>query len=461
MAKTEAEISKELQESISTTNPTLDVYQGPIPNIMIRPQTGIMAELFAENESLRKLFTIEFDSSITDEEVIQALGNYGSSPGGGTKARVVQYFLRFTKPTVDITIPAGTLVSTIDGSLVYKVVDSGVIRSSSPSLYYNADTNAYEIGLIVEALGTGSDYAVSPGRINTFLTTVQGIDSTENRSTPENGEQVESRESQISRLKTALLGINKGSPGGMSAAILELANDVSIIQPKDPEFKRIMERPALDVVVLGNSITTISETYTATSGQNELYLNNVPVIGIASVSINGLIDAVPWSFEKDYSDGTGLSIRAEDKIVFTSLSSGDVIEVSYEYNSKLSEVNNTVFSDNEYLFDTDILLREPKEVNAAINMTIKVLPSYTSSEVELEINSFLEGYFTFVKYKEVIYPKEFKDALISDVSGIQTVTLIEFRRNTGSLSTIEPLFYAKNEASVYDSTLITVNYVGQ
>ena len=121
MARSEEDIIKELEDSVTSTDKTLDVTQGPLPDIFIRPQAGQLAIASEEAESLRQLFTLDFEVAATDEEVRNALSNYGSTPGEGVKARHVQHFLKFTRPVEDIQIPAGTLVSNAGGNLIYRV----------------------------------------------------------------------------------------------------------------------------------------------------------------------------------------------------------------------------------------------------------------------------------------------------------------------------------------------------
>ena len=75
MAKTAEDIKLDLKESIQQTDKTLDVEQGPIPDIFINPQSGQLAISSQDSESLRQLFTLQFEASATDEEVRKALAN--------------------------------------------------------------------------------------------------------------------------------------------------------------------------------------------------------------------------------------------------------------------------------------------------------------------------------------------------------------------------------------------------
>ena len=270
MAKSADEIKKELESSIIETDKTLDISQGPIPDLMIKPQSGQLANASSDAESLRQLFTLQFDVSATDEEIKNALANYGSTPGAGQKARHVQHFLRFTKPLVNVTIPSGTLVSNTSGDLTYRVVNSGTIVSSSAELFYNSTRRSYELGLLVEAVGIGTKYNIPANRVTSLMTPVAGIDSTENRSASTGGSEVESRDSQTTRLKTSLMGINLGGPGGIKSFIRnempESVTDIAIIQPFEKEFYRETTGPALDIYAIGTYLESYVQVYTAIGG---------------------------------------------------------------------------------------------------------------------------------------------------------------------------------------------------
>ena len=142
MARSEEDIIKELEDSVTSTDKTLDVTQGPIPDIFIRPQAGQLAIASEEAESLRQLFTLDFEVAATDDEVRNALSNYGSTPGEGVKSRHVQHFLKFTRPQEDIQIPAGTLVSNAGGNLLYRVVTAGTIVAASADAFFNASRSS-------------------------------------------------------------------------------------------------------------------------------------------------------------------------------------------------------------------------------------------------------------------------------------------------------------------------------
>lgn len=462
MARSEDQITRDMTDSIEASDNTLDTVQGPIPDVMIRPQAGQLAIASTEAEELRQLFTLEFQEAATDDEVRTALANYGSSPGEGRRSRHTQFFLRFTTPTEDIEIPAGTLVSNNDSSLVYRVVNSGTILASSASAFFNPARNAFEIGLLVEAVGVGPEFDLPRFRIDTLVTDVFGIDATENRTRSRGGAELETKDAQAERLKTALLGRNFGAPGGIEDriknALPETVTDVAIIQPFEKEFRRIVEGPALDVYSIGSIVETARQTFTAVGGQTQVVLDRKPVTSITTVTIDGVVDLIDSTLVKDTSEEFGSSLLAQDILVFDSpLTAGSVVVIDYEFNAVLEEIRDEVFNGGEdFLFGSDFLLRIPFVINPRISGPVKALPSFSPDEVQTNVLAFLETEFNFTTFQTLVLPETIRQRVVSEVSGVQSFTLTEFRRAVGALADIEPLTFARNEISQFDTSFINV-----
>jgi len=459
MAKSAAEIKSELEQSIHQTDITLDTSQGPIPDLMVNPQSGQLANASSDAESLRQLFTIQFDNSATDTEIQDALANYGSTPGDGTKSQHIQHFLRFTKPLVDVVIPSGTLVANVSSDLVYRVVNGGTIVASSAEIFYNSTRKSYELGLLVEAVGIGTKYNIPANRVVVLLTPVSGIDSTENRSASTGGLELESRESQASRLKNSLLGINLGAPGGITKNIKdelpELVTDTAVIQPFEKEFYRNTSGPALDIYTIGTSYENYLQIYTAVGHETTIPLDKKPAISISSVTVNDV--SVIYSLYQDSSLETGYSLIGNDSVILGDvttpviLAAGDRVTIEYTYNSVLENVYNLVYaSGNSYLFNTDMLIRYPFTVAPVLSGEIQALPSYSVTEVEQNVLTYLTEQFTFSIFTDIVYPEIVRQNVITQVTGVQKFRLTEFRRSSGSLSLIEPMMFARNEISLFD-----------
>jgi hypothetical protein len=461
MAITAEQIEADLRASIETEDNTIDTSRGPVPALYIRPQSGQLAAVSTEAEEVRQLFTLQFPSVITSEEAQLALGNFGSVPGLGSKSRHVQYFMRFTRPNADITVSAGQLVSNIDGSLVYKVLESATMLVSAASAYYNPSRNTYEVSCLVEALGSGTDYELAAYRVNTLLTPIVGIDSTENRTQSKGGTPAETIDQQSARLKQSLLGLNKGAPGGIKSGITNQYSDkvteVITVEPFDTNFHRITAGNAIDVYIWGDEQGTFTQTTFAVANQTQIVLSKKPVTSVTRVTING-ISETGYTLLVDSSFETGYSLSSVDAVIFDNpLLVGDEVVIEFSYNSILETLQNDYFNANEStLFNVDMLLRIPFPVKPKITMTVRSLPSYEASSIETQIRDYLATFLTPTAKIDAIYPEIMRQEIRSTIPGIQSLTVSEFRRSEGSLLDIEPIFFTDSERSIYDADVITL-----
>lgn len=464
MARTPEQIEREYIESIENSDPSWDTTQGPIREIFTIPLSGITSRTETEAENLRKLFSLNFDETITEEEVQQALKNYGSQPGEGTRAKHIQTFLRFTKPREDITIPAGTLVSNNSGNLIYRTLNEVVMLSSQPDVYYNSTRKAYEISVEVEADGIGSEYSLSAYRVQTILSSVIGIDATENKKKSSQGLASESVSEQSNRLKDTLLGLNLNTQGGIPKRIRDvLPNTISLSQvvtPADPEFKRVQFEPSIDIYILGTDEQSVTETITGITDMDEIIPLKQPVISVNSIILNGNVQ-LSGTLIKDDSNETGNSIRATDIIKLdVPLNNNDVVEYTYTYNKAIEDVSTLVFNDaSESLFRTDYLIREFLRPSPYITMELKVLASYSFEEVSASVYEAIQNEFSKAIIRDRLSPSELRDQITGEVSGIQKLRITKFRRDSGSVSNIETIVLGLNEVLEYNEDRIIVKAI--
>lgn len=460
MARSQETIARDLALSINQTDNTWDTIQGPIPDLFIRPVAGQLSISETATEELRLLYSLQFADVITPEEARRALANYGSTPGEGQKASHVQHFFRFTRPTEDITIPVGTLVSNRGGDLLYRTLTAVTMVAASADQHFNAQRQTYEISLRVEAVGFGDRYNLPIRRVNTLLTTIPGIEGTENRSASRGGTPSETLENQANRLRNSLPGVNLGSPGGIARRIFDglqgRVSDINIVTPSDNEFYRIIDRQALDLYILGNEPTIAEITLEGTPGQTEIFLDNTPVLDVVNLQVNGV--EVDHELILDISVETRNSLIANDRIVLEDpLASGDSVVLRYNYNSLLNTIEKEILNEGEaFLFDVDYLLRSFVEVSPIVEAELKVLPSYSFDDILEQALDRLQFIFNFNKHKSFLSPIEVKDDLISNITGIRTLRFIRFKREDSAVSNVEPLIYGKNEISAYNTNLVTI-----
>lgn len=464
MARSAEQIESDLSNSIEAQDNSYDVSQGPIKDLFTIPLSGIIAEVEQQAEDLRKLFSLQFSEVATEDEIRKALNNFGSYPNEGSKSTHNQHFLRFTRPKEDIVIPIGTLVSNNTGNLVYRTIETVTMLADQADTYYNPTRKAYEIVAKVESDGVGGEYALSARRIQTIMSSLNGIDATENRTKSSQGLPTETLDNQYSRLQTRLTGLNLNTFAGIPEKIKEsMSNNVSLVQvitPSQPEFKRIQYKPSIDVYVHGDSSQINTESFNAISGQTEIYLTKQPVLSVESVIINNSA-SVSFKLIKDSTNESSNSLSSKDYILLDlPLSSGDSIEVNYTYNKLLEDVSNIVLDGNsQSLFMTDTLIRGFIEVSPIISFELKVISSYSFDDVASNIRQYIIDDLSNAISGRKMSPNEYRDVIIDNISGIQSLRVLKFRRDTGSLSNIETVILYKNEITKYVEENIDIRAV--
>lgn len=462
MAKTPEQFEEDIAASIESEDASIDTRTGPIPQLFIRPFSTVFSDLARQAEDMRLLFTSSFAESITTSEVALSLANFGQQASKGARARHIQYFMSFSKPTDDIVIPVGILVGNSDGSFVYRVTQSGTIPSANPSSFFNSARNAYEIGIPVEAVAVGANYNIAAFRVAQILTPLNSIDSTENRSTSNGGRDPESIEQQTSRLKRAMFGLNLGSSGGITSRILnDVASDVTeviSVEPIDEEFVRLSEGAAIDMYVWGQNSNMFQQTFLASAGQTLFPLEKVPALEISKVTVNGT-DILNFKLSRDLNRLTGKSLQSRDFCIIDEvLLAGDQLEISYTYNFLLQEVSDSL--DDGNLFNTDVLVREPFEVSPVIVCQVRILPRFQENSIRDQIISYFEELFSPTVFLAQISPETTKIGMKGRIAGLRDLSFSVFRRSTGSNADVEVITFSKAEKPSFDSTLIEIIFAG-
>jgi len=344
MAKTLEEVEESIVESVQTSDPSLDAAKGPIRDIMIQPVAPEITRIGEEAERISRLYSLEFAEVATQAEVNALSTNYGQAQGQGRPSTGFGFFMRFTRPAENetLTVPAGTLIATQEINFIYKVVETIQLDGINAESFFNPTRGTYEIQVEIQAVANGPDYDLPPLRIIRILTEIEGFTAFENRSETAGGLGFESKENQFKRVQTRLLGLDRGNVGGIASEVSdyspELVKDVAVIQPKDRTlFKRPIDTPALDIYVIGEEIKSTNEEFAAIGGEEQFLLGRRPVQAVDVLTVNGA--EVPFSVAIDTSVEYGTSTAANDRIILpTALNTGDIVKVSYSYNSLLYEM---------------------------------------------------------------------------------------------------------------------------
>lgn len=463
MARSADQIRQSLGVTVQTADPTADLAKGPIFDLLMSPVAPELAVTEQAVEDLRVLTSLQLDKVVTSEE-INAIGtSFGLPQLTGKPARYRQTFFTSTRPTSDIPIERGTLVGTSDASRVFQVVERVVMTAANADAYLNTTRKRYEITATIEATAIGTASNLPAFRIKKFLTKVNGMDGTENRSSAVVfGTDRQSFADYLTRIRKKFVGLNPESGAGISSRVLEYApetiTDIELVYPKDRDvFRRDTGRPAIDVYIIGEQTDVAFKRYIAVGGETSVSLDLNPVLSISSVLIDGQ-NITQFALIVDDQPATSGTERAQDKLVLSvPLTLGQVVEVTYVYDSLVNSIQTTVFDANGREFGTDILVRRPTQTLVTVQVDVTVLPSFDVNRTTDTVRSLVFDYVETNKFVSILLPETLQQTLLDSVAGVSSVKIQRFTPTTSGALPVEAVVLKKNQIPIVDQDNLSIS----
>jgi len=461
MARTASDIRQALIITLAGINETLDMKVGPTFDFLLAPLPPELAAIEAEIERLFSFYSSEFPNVATDEEIRQFANNFNLSPDTGGFAKVNIIFSRSSAPIPgqDLVIPVGTLVATRDGQLMFRVTTPVRMIGDFAATFYNAATNRYEIETSTVALAPGTVYNVPPGRINRLITTMDGIDSVEQRLQAAGGEEPGVSADLAKDVLEKFKGLDTKSIGGIQNIAKRINQsavaETSVVRPTDRrEFRRFTSGPALDLYVSGEEGIQFTEEFIALGGETVVpFIENRTVTSIDSVAKNGtVLLSSEWAFVPDSTPETRLSTRASPLIqLATLLFANDVIEIIGTRNALLDQLQVVFLPGGNSIFMTDILVRSFIELPVIIIIEVKLSSPDVLSDPQGIIENVIRGVIERIPRPDLLVAKHIEDTIKTTVPSVEYIRTSEFRRKFGSRGRVETIIPLKNEIPVYSS----------
>jgi len=451
MARTVETITQSFISTLESIDPSVDVRKGPIFDLFIRPVANELAFAEERAEHLARLYSLQFADEATDEEVNALATDLGAGRSEGRPANTRQIFFTFTRPATGqiITVDAGTLVSTSDNSITFRVVESVTIDGGIADAFFNASKRRYEVATTVEAVSVGTDFEVAAFRLTRLLTTVDGIDGTENISPAEGGQEAETKDDLVNRLKQQILGFERGTTGGIVSTVVNLdpvsVLAVAFLSSADHElFERSISDPALDIYVIGTITEIADQTYISFAGDTTIVLENQPATGIQSLSVNGT--AVGFDFIEDTETERRGSVNSQNAAVLDSpLALNDVVLIEYTHNRLIRDIQEAFTSTQ--LFGTNTLIRTPIEILIDIQVEITILSSFSESRVVEQVQAVILDYTEPDTFPGLLLPETLRERILEQVAGVSRVIISRFTRTYVGTLEVEVIQLERHQQS--------------
>jgi len=384
-------------------------------------------------------------AAVTD---VEALGrNFQLKRKGPVKATGIATFYSFDSPSSPITIPRGTTLATKameDGASQQFVTTQDVVLSS---VSFNADTGRYEVNCSVRATVVGAAANIPPGTITAILTPVDGVAGVYNYNAISTGRGFEPLNTFRGRLKSVILGNSIGTEAGYYQTVIRHSNvidaKVAALGTSAEALKRD-DVGAVDIYIRGIvSSQADIETYIVPSSAPYRYIvSKQPIDLLVSSgfiligSVTGtLVEGTHYTIVQDSSKLAG-SIRAADKFVFTGLTAGEEVSITYSYNILVESLQTYMNSSVRKILGTDLLIKSAKPRQIDIECTIRLFSGYTATNVINNIESALSTLLNSYAIGEEVQQSDTL-ATIAAVDGVDDVNvpLDTFKESstTGSL----------------------------
>lgn len=424
MARQTKEVINSLKNNVAEQDESIDATKGPIYNFMISPVAPEISANEQMSERLERLLSLDIVSAEDSDVDITAFGNnFKVARGGGKKEQHLQTFYLYNKPTETISIPTGTLVSTENGTYVYKVIEGRSFYQENSETYFNSNTNRYELNLLVEAVDFGSEYNLPKGRVSKLVSSDIKVDGTVSAtSSLILGTEEEDNLSYMKKVEQKFEGINSGTLSGIAYQVNNLIgiSDVTFAKPGDDIFSRKVKRAALDIYVNGTSLSCKILTKTIVEETDKIYFDEAPVVSVDYVLVNQ--EETEYTLNIDNSNDFGGSTKAKDYISFPNkLEAGSYVEIKYYINQDVVSASE-LFEEND-LYDTDFLFRKPKSVMLNLEVAIKVNTVNKSSAQ----SQALDALANYPKYTmgEILYPSNIEPLMRTSVPNVVAVYVIK------------------------------------
>jgi hypothetical protein len=421
-------ISEFLRAKINARNRKVKTHRGSlVSDIVIEGPSEEFAKLYDQSENVSKNQSLE----TADSDGLKSLGyNKNKRIKTGITATVEITFFANSIPITDITIPAGTVVTTKTGlslnEIRFKTLRTLKIYAAVASTYLNADTGKYEISVEAEALNNGIQGNVGAYTINTIVGSITGIDGCYNRLSAAGGTSIESNDSFRQRIALAERGNNIGTKDGLLSIILENENveDAIIIGNRNSTRNEI---GAIDIYVKGLKIQQFIDTFLIRDQDREFLFTKRPITygNVEAIAFSDDSIFIPtYVVQKDIISQYQGSILSVDKIIWDEILNPELgnVYLTYSYNALIEELQNLFLDSDKEVQNTDILIHWAREIDIDITCAIRVLTGFSEASTKIEIRNNLATFFSSVKIGEEIQQADVAGIIIN-TAGVDDVTL--------------------------------------
>ncbi len=461
------EFANQLNAGIQRLNPNYDTEIGPIPDLVVQPESSVFE---TQNDRIRlvsQLILMSQSDVFTDSDVEQFVFNEALIRNTGGRSAGTVVFSRAGSPTVDLPVQQGFPIATASDessgvTIVFVTTEAKTLYFASASSYFNLTTQRYELEVAVQATIAGEAGRVGTGRINRPLRPLVGFDSVTNRNPTSTTITRESNNALLERYKISILGSQLPLRNGLRLYVLGKfadAGDVLVVNAGDPLITRTgTNGNAVDVFVTGSQLISRSETHTFVGVGQPIILDSQPTTSMTSVTdgFTNYVSGVDYIYEKDVSGKSG-STRATDSIRFitggTLPAANATLTTAYQQNLLIESIQFTLDDSDNDVGGQDVLARAATQVDIVMSATLTTLAGFSFSSIATASSNAIVAYINSLKLDNDVEQSDIQ-AVVRNLTGVDNLVFTLFDRSGGVGNADIPI--AKNEFPRIVSTSITL-----
>lgn len=422
-------IEKELQRSITTLNPNIDVEFGPVYDIFVKPIAEILEKVYDRIGYTE--FVTDWSKMIewSEEDLDKYMLNFGLKRSQGTYAVGVVTFYTNVKPVVDVKIPLGTVVETRNG-IQFITVEEFFCAVNEVERFRNLVTGRYEFNVRVRSVDVGGDKNVPAGTIVRMVTAVPRIVGVVNKGAMIGGSGRESNKSFVEKLKMLV----SGGLGIFSLENLKLKllkdfesymQDVSIVKEES-----IIDG-IVDVFFKGVILKSVVET--KVNYGFDLFLDKAPVIDVISVraGMTEYVRGIDWEFLPDtggYSGTTKGYGRISWMYGGAMPEIGTEVVVEYQYNGLVEEVEDWMLKSGIRFMFPFVVFRSAMEVKIEVGVKVRFFEGFLFRNYVQQVKNEIVQYVNGLKLGERLEVSDLVYILRKRIPGIDNVVVTKLCR---------------------------------
>jgi len=412
---------------IQSTQPNANVTIGTANrDLLVDVPASVLAELYGEVAIAQEAQSVR-DS--IDSHLDRLLANWAIYRRPGTKARGSVWFYRLTAPIADITIPAGTKISTtttVEQDAVDFITTGTVTMIAAQAAdYYNINEDRYEIQATIEAAFSGIAGNVGPNVITAYTGTAD-ISGVANETATSGGSDGETDIEMRARGLSVLAGVNAGTKDGYRVLVLTIpeVQNAIVVDPNDDEMERVRDGGGADVWIETEETEEVTESYTYAAGETYRELPNKPVTSISAVTADGVLLVSGVDYDFGYDTGVyGRSIYSRDRLNWIIVPAvGAAIAISYVYSDLIATLQDLLDESTNHHAGADVLAKIAYTALINVTMIVEVLSGYSPSDVTSTVNSVITDHIENLQLGDEVQQSDLI-ALAEATPGVDSVVL--------------------------------------